>query len=130
MWNFGAILAGMNSGHLQTGQRGEAAAQQYLRLHGYDLIETNYRSGRWGEIDIICRHQGDLVFVEVKTRAGAAYGFPIEAVTPAKRHKLRRAAEYYKLTHPDTPNSLRFDVVCVELKNEECHFALFRNIDC
>jgi putative endonuclease len=121
----------MKAAHILTGRQGEVAAQGYLQQLGYRIVETNYRSGRWGEIDIICLHQQSLVFIEVKTRRGSAYGPPVEAVTKTKRAKLRRAAEYYKLTHINTPDSLRLDVVCVEpvAGTEQYDYQLYQNVE-
>jgi putative endonuclease len=121
----------MKAAHILTGQQGEVAAQDYLEQQGYRIVEINYRSGRWGEIDIVCLHQQSLVFVEVKTRRGLAYGSPVEAVTRAKRIKLRRAAEYYKLTHAGLPDSLRLDVVCVvpRTKRDEYNCQLYQNVE-
>lgn len=98
---------------------------------GYTILERNYRSGRWGEIDLICQEGGDLVFVEVKTRRSANYGQPVEAVSWGKRQRLMRAAQQYKLTHPTTPDSMRFDVVAVTLNEAKTvkEIKLYRNID-
>jgi putative endonuclease len=61
------------------GRFGENLAVSLLQKHGYHILERNYRSGRWGELDIICLEGGDLVFVEVKTRRGTQFGQPVEA---------------------------------------------------
>jgi putative endonuclease len=97
---------------LQIGFDGEALARQELMRLGYMVLESNFRC-QWGELDVVCVEGGDLVFVEVKTRQTTRYGNPIEAVTTGKLLRLRRAAEYYKLTHHGVPDSLRFDVVTV-----------------
>ena len=54
----------------ETGRRGEEAAWRYLRRHGYRLVTTNYAC-RGGEIDIIAKDKGTLVFVEVRSRSNA-----------------------------------------------------------
>lgn len=43
----------------------EEAAARFLKRKGYRIIERNYRT-RFGEIDIVARYDGYLVFVEVK----------------------------------------------------------------
>ena len=48
------------------GQTGESAAARYLQLHGYKILEKNFRS-RFGEIDIVAQKNETVVFVEVKT---------------------------------------------------------------
>lgn len=49
-----------------TGQLGEAIAATYLKKQGFLIIECNYRKP-WAEIDIICRKEDVVYFVEVKT---------------------------------------------------------------
>jgi len=57
----------------------------------------------------------DLVFVEVKTRRGQAYGRPEDAVTVQKQHKLIEVATYYLDLHACYDRSWRIDVVAVQL---------------
>ena len=49
----------------------EKLAGVYLEQQGYEILEYNYRC-RMGEIDIVARQGGYLVFVEVKYRADNA----------------------------------------------------------
>ena len=62
---------------------GERLAADQLEERGYLLLERNFRCV-YGEIDLIAREAEDLVFIEVKTRRGNAYGFPEDAITPRK----------------------------------------------
>ena len=71
------------------GELGETLACEELRRRGYAILERRYRT-RYGEIDIVARHGDVLVFVEVKARAGEAFGTGAEAVT---RYKQRRVAQ-------------------------------------
>lgn len=119
----------MKSDNLQIGFDGEAAAKRYVESLGYRVIEQNYRSGRWGELDIVCIDDEDLVFVEVKTRSGQQYGQPIEAMTYGKLQRIMRTAQHFKLTHPDTPDSMRFDVVTVDVDSRGASkIELYRNV--
>lgn len=54
-----------------------------------------------------------LVFGEVKTRRGTAFGSPAEAVTGAKARRLRRLAAQWLAAHDTHPNDVRFDVIAV-----------------
>ena len=47
------------------------------------ILERNWTCDA-GEADIIANHEGDLVFVEVKTRSNLEHGLPDEAVDAAK----------------------------------------------
>ena len=116
---------------IASGRHGEDQAAVLLTNKGYTILERNYRSGRWGEIDLVCLDRGDLVFVEVKARKSVNFGQPVEAVSWGKRQRLMHAAQQYKLTHPKTPESMRFDVVAVTLSDLGSVKAveLYQNID-
>lgn len=96
------------------GRIGEAAAAQALAARGYRVLVRNVRLGR-GEIDLVCEHDGDVVFVEVKARHGAAFGTPAEAVTVRKRRALLALAARYLSRTGRADRTCRFDVVEVWL---------------
>jgi putative endonuclease len=101
-------------GRKALGAAGERLAAARLQAAGYVIRAMNYRCAV-GEVDIIAEEGGDIVFVEVKTRRGVAFGLPEEAVTPAKQRKLIAAAQTY-LEEAETPEaSWRIDVVGVAL---------------
>lgn len=95
------------------GRESEAAAARFLKRRGYKIIERNFRNAL-GEIDIIARQKGVLVFVEVKARRNTGYGSPKWAVTPAKQRKLSKVALAYLKSHGTTVTPSRFDVVTVQ----------------
>ena len=88
----------------------ERIAGAYLTTQGYEIVEYNFYT-RSGEIDLIARHEGYLVFVEVKYRENDKMGHPLEAVSMSKRRTICKCAAYYlKKKHLyDVP--IRFDVV-------------------
>ena len=92
------------------GDRGEDMAAAHLKKQGYKILERNYRTPI-GEIDLVARHQGALVFIEVKTRRSRRFGSPQEAVHPAKQERLRNLAEYYLQQQGLGEVMVRFDVV-------------------
>lgn len=98
------------------GRTGERLAAEFLARRGYCILEQNYRC-RHGEIDLVAEEGQDLVFVEVKTRRGVAYGLPEEAVTPRKRQKLREVANHYLDAHHCSERAWRIDVVAVQLSS-------------
>jgi putative endonuclease len=99
------------SKHLETGRRGEQRAASFLESLGFRVIATNYRF-RKAEIDLIVTKEKLLVFVEVKTRSGTAYGLPEAAVNTRKASLIVSAAENYILEN-DWPHDIRFDIVSV-----------------
>src|SRR6184192_267836 len=80
------------------GRTGERLAAEVLLKQGYRILEQNFRCS-YGEIDLVAEDEHDLIFVEVKTRRGNAYGLPEEAVTARKRQKLVQVASYYLDLH-------------------------------
>ncbi len=104
----------MASSRKTTGNLGETLAADYLRQHGYDILARNWRCAT-GEIDIIARDGGTLVFVEVRTRHGARLGSPEESITPRKQAKLIALAYEYLAAMDAPPADWRIDVVAVVL---------------
>lgn len=100
--------------NLPLGRYGEDLAVKHLKAQGYKILERNFRS-KVGEIDVIARNQDILVFVEVKTRIGDEYGAPEEAITPWKLKSIIHTAQFYKMLHPELPESLRIDAIVIEL---------------
>jgi putative endonuclease len=95
-----------------TGNEGERLAATHLRARGYHILEHNFRC-LGGEVDLIALDGGTLVFVEVKLRRSLARGTPVEAVTPLKRGRVRKAAEVYLAYSGRIFHRIRFDVVSV-----------------
>lgn len=89
----------------------EERACEYLRSLGYLIVARNWRWRR-GEVDIIARDRGTLVFVEVKARSTGRFGHPAEAVDERKRGKLIAAAKAF-LGRDLGKVPVRFDVVAV-----------------
>jgi putative endonuclease len=99
----------------QLGRDGEDLALAHLERLGYELVERNHRT-RFGEIDLIVRRGGALVFVEVKTRRASAAGRgPWEALHERKQRQVRRMAVAYLTEALDRPfnDDLRFDAIGV-----------------
>lgn len=95
------------------GRNGEELAVAYLRKLGYKIIKRNYRMPQ-AEIDIIAKHKGVIVFVEVKARQTQTFGHPKWAVTPAKQRKISMAALAYLKQNHTLNTRARFDVVTIQ----------------
>ena len=101
-----------NSKHI-TGAWGENIAVAWLQKQGFHILCRNWRKGSY-ELDIVCTHQDELVFVEVKTRASGSLESAREALGPAKQKSLIRAAQEYIKANNAWEVPCRFDLVCVE----------------
>ncbi len=99
----------------QLGASGERVAANWLEARGYRIVARNWRCP-YGELDLIAEHEGELVFVEVKTRRGTTHGAPEEAITPTKRARLVAAAQTYlaEIAAADD-RAFRIDVLAVDI---------------
>jgi len=94
------------------GQRGEAAAERYLRRRGYKVLARSDRFGL-GELDLVMLDRKTIVFVEVKTRQSHDAGHPSEAVDKSKQRKLTQLAVAFLKRHDLLEHPARFDVIAV-----------------
>jgi putative endonuclease len=99
-------------GRQSLGELGEDLACAELSRRGYELLDRRYRT-RFGEIDIVARHRGAIVFVEVKARAGRAFGDGAAAVTEGKQHRIGQMAIDFLSRRRLTNQPCRFDVVAI-----------------
>jgi putative endonuclease len=90
------------------GKRSEALACDYLQRRGLQLVARNWQS-RFGEIDLVFREGGTIVFVEVRLRTSATHGGAGESIDGRKRARLLAAARLYLAGEREQP--CRFDVV-------------------
>ena len=97
----------------QTGNQGEQQAKKLLKNKGYTFLQQNYRT-RYGEIDLIFRHNNIYIFVEVKTRNNTTQGLPQEAVTSYKISKICKVAQQFLLEQNKTASLARIDVVAID----------------
>lgn len=94
------------------GQAGERAAAAWLEARGYQVLARNVRT-RVGEIDLVARQAGLVVFVEVKARTGQGFGHPSEAVVARKQRRLARLAAQFLQANGLGSCPVRFDAVAV-----------------
>ena len=94
------------------GTSGEDLAARLYERDGYEILERNFRCPQ-GEIDLVVRHRGTIVFCEVKARRTDYFGDPSEAVTPVKQARLRRLAMVWLSRNRARANKIRFDVVSI-----------------
>jgi putative endonuclease len=105
------------------GRLGERLAADHLERRGFAIVDRNYRT-RWGELDLVGFDGDVLVFCEVKTRRGGQTP-PLDALTDAKRERVRRMARTWLAQVGDRPRAgvLRFDAIGVLI---DCHGKLVR----
>jgi putative endonuclease len=95
--------------HLSLGVAGENLAREHLTAKGYEIIDANWRD-RGLELDLVCRLDDLLVFVEVKTRTQGGLTTALESLGKTKQARLVKAASSYLS---------RFDLVCVSVDGDK-----------
>jgi putative endonuclease len=127
---FGARIAGsfgtMSRARQALGKHGEDLACGELERRGYAIIARRYRR-RGGELDIIARDGGTLVFVEVKARDSHAFGAAAEAVTRLKRRTITELALDYMMRNHLSDCPCRFDVVSIHFDSGDPVIDVFQN---
>jgi putative endonuclease len=99
-------------GAIGKGREAEQASADYLAARGLRLLERNWRC-KGGEIDLVMRDGGTLVFVEVRARRGMDFGGAAASITAAKRARVILAARHYLAVKGlDAP--CRFDAVLLQ----------------
>ena len=93
------------------GRIAEWFAAMFLRIKGFNVVESRFRCPA-GEVDIIARRGGLLVFVEVKSRASLEMA--VEAVTPYARRRIGAAAQMFLSRRAHLADcAIRYDIVAV-----------------
>ncbi|MGI4834968.1 MAG: YraN family protein [Janthinobacterium lividum] len=94
------------------GQAGEAAAADFYRRAGFEVLAQGYRHGR-AEVDLVLRWgQELLVFAEVKTRSTSQYGPPETFVSTRKKELFRLAATHLQ-DELGWRGDIRFDILAL-----------------
>ncbi|WP_374581294.1 YraN family protein [Pseudoduganella sp.] len=96
----------------EIGHSGEERALAYLQRQGLTLVERNFLC-KVGELDLVMREGDTLVFVEVRERSNPRYGGAAASITPAKRRRIVRAAQFYLLRCKPLP-PCRIDIVAID----------------
>ncbi len=111
LWTILFLRRGTKSAKL--GARGESLVAAYARRElKMKILARNVRCPG-GEIDIVGLQDGDLVFVEVRTRSSDQNGPPEQTVDHRKRRFLLRSARWYMARRRLTHLNPRFDLAAV-----------------
>lgn len=93
------------------GQKGEDLAVAHIKkTTSFKILLRNWSNGRH-EIDIICRDNDILVFIEVRARAHQALVPGYASIGTKKKKNLRKAGLSYLKTLKKRPHTYRFDVI-------------------
>ncbi len=98
----------------EIGAWGEKLAADFLVSRDYEIIDRHFQT-RLGEIDLIARQAGQIIFVEVKTRTNNNFGLPEEAIDQRKKMKLIETARWYLARRSGEAENYRIDSIAVEI---------------
>lgn len=116
----------MTKARLELGRWGETLAAAHLQQQGYQILDRNVRT-HYGELDLVARCGQVTVFVEVKTRASAQFGYPESAITTRKRAHILASAQAYLQAHPDLDGDWRVDVIAIQRVGSQPKIQHFEN---
>lgn len=102
-------------------------AADFMREQGYRVLERNWRCTS-GELDLVCSHGSDLVFVEVKTRTKSSMGRAGESLPAGQKSRLVRAASQYLSRNNLWSKSCRFDLVALEIRENHVNLEHVSNV--
>ena len=110
-------------GRKSLGEKGEELATDYLKKRGFSVLERNFKNRKGyniGEIDIVAEKEGEIVFVEVKTRELEKYEntLPEENISHKKLLKLSRISQIYLKARGWQDRNYRFDAVSVWISTD------------
>lgn len=103
---------------IDTGNKGEQIAQDFLKHLGYTIIETNWHC-QYGEIDIIANQDKTLAFIEVRTRHATDTESALESITERKKQRFIKSIHSY-LNHTNNETALwRADIIAIALQSNK-----------
>lgn len=108
----------------EVGQIGEDIAARFLVKHGFEIVLRNYRK-KYGEIDVICKKNGKIHFVEVKTVSQIDVSHetndqyrPEDNIHEAKLKRIGRTIEAYLFEY-ESEDDWQFDAITVSLNKND-----------
>ncbi|WP_350344927.1 YraN family protein [Proteinivorax tanatarense] len=110
----------------QLARYGEKLAVEFLMSNGLKIIEVNYRC-KLGEIDIIAREKGVIVFCEVKTRKNKNIVHPFSSITTKKLYTISKVAHFFILTNHLENRDYRIDAIAVYFEKENPRIKWIKN---
>lgn len=107
----------------------ELIAIRYLQKNGYTIRETNFKFGRFGEVDIVATLNNLTVFIEVKYRNSTYFWTPEEAIVKSKLRKCKKTIEYYSAINHVNLEKIRFDVITILKWQTSYKITHYKNIE-
>ncbi|TML27905.1 MAG: YraN family protein [Actinobacteria bacterium] len=99
---------------VSSGKAAERRASWWYRLRGYRVLAANAWVGGY-ELDLVVRRGRRVIFCEVKSKGGGAFGEAVEMVDAEKQRRIRRTAAAWLAANPEHAGlEVSFDVIAVQ----------------
>ena len=116
----------------QLGNIAERYVVQHLEQRGYEILDRNWRR-KWGELDIVAKKDGAVIFVEVKANRDESEGFDPEVrANREKMAKVARTARTYLMSKKYPPEQeWQIDIISVtfDQPNKVAKIVHFKNVE-
>ena len=113
----------------QIGDQAELMAIEYLQRHWYKILDTNFKFGRFWEIDVIADKDVYTYFFEVKYRSSEKFGVAEESITKSKLFKIRKSAEVYCKQNKIDYELMKIEAIVIEKHSDKHRLKHYRNIE-
>jgi len=107
----------------------ELIAIKYLQKKDYLMLETNFKFGRFWEVDLITKKNWITIFIEVKYRNSTKYWIPEESITKRKLSKCKKTIDYYCKKNNIDFEKIRFDAITILKWETSYKITHYKNIE-
>lgn len=119
----------------ETGSLGEKIAKRYLEKKGYKILAQNFQK-KWGELDIVTKKEGKIIFFEVKTRRNKQSKeleifSPEEKISFKKEKQLRKITQVYLTENNlslNTPYQIDILAINLFLNSQKIKINHYKNV--
>lgn len=111
----------------KSGDLWELLAINYLIKKWYKILDTNYKFGRFGEVDIIAFFESKTIFIEVKYRSSDKFWTWEESVNKQKLFKILKTIQSYCMKNRVDMENVQFDVISIVKETSSHRLTHYRN---
>jgi putative endonuclease len=102
---------------LSLGKRSEDIAASFLRNRHFSILQRNF-SCCLGELDIIAKDNGIIVFIEVRSSRGSFLHNPIDSITISKIRRIKLLSQIWLNRNNAHDSCIRFDIIGISHKQK------------